>query len=103
MSEQAATEQLMAHIEALIVEHDRRDAVELVQGVFRSQIAINTQAELENRALREWAAARDVVRALETEERPNWKQLQAADQVERDRRQRLAAEHGLPLPGAGEQ
>ena len=61
-----------------------------------------TALEAENRALREWAAARDVVRALETEERPNWKQLQAADQVERDRRQRLAAEHGLPLPGAGE-
>ena len=110
MSEQAATEQLMAHIEALIVEHDRRDAIELVQGAVRSQIAINTQAELENGALREFVAADDELRQYEEDHSlesrlhdqetcEDWYVLQDRHW---DIRQRLATEHGLPLPGAGE-
>ena len=102
MSEQAATEQLMAHIEALIVEHDRRDAVELVQGVFRSQIAINTQAELENRALREafGIAERVLANSPALDEWPHayWQAIADWNVI----RQRLATDHGLPLPGAGE-
>ncbi len=56
--------------------------------------------EEENRALREFVAARDVTRAMEVQRDDDlrWKRMQDADAHEEQLRQRLATEHGLPLP-----
>ena len=57
--------------------------------------------EAENAALREFVAARDVVRAMETlpDLQLMWSRMQEADQRETDLRQRLATEFGFALPG----
>ena len=95
MSERTATDQLMDTVRELVYD----GAQESVVAILEQQIAINTRTELENRALREFVAATDAFMAddeFDAEESDAlFAQFNAA-------RQRLAAEHGLPLPGAGE-
>ena len=90
MSERTATDQLMDTVRELVYD----GAQESVVAILEQQIAINTQTELENRALREFVAVCDHDEQLD---------LCLGESAHYQKaRQCLAAEHGLPLPGAGE-
>lgn len=106
VSERTATEQLMDTVRELVYD----GAQESVVAILEKQIAINTRLETENQALRDFVAADDELRQYEEDHSldsrlhdqetcEDWYVLQDRHW---DIRNRLATEHGLPLPGAGE-
>lgn len=100
MTERTATEQLMDTVRELVYD----GAQESVVAILEKQIVINTRLEAENRALRgQWeellvAISQSLEEAVEGQ---HFAVAQAVRGIERIA-ERLATEHGLPLPGAGE-
>ena len=103
VTERTATDHLMDTVRELVYD----GAQESVVAILEQQIAINTRTELENRALREFVAAHDKHEAFRETVATDGYELWIAEWEHLKReakaaRNRLAAEHGLPLPGAGE-